>query len=131
MSKRPTFSPDEALAAVPVPNQAVSTSRSASTRQLLVTVPLRKPKLLVPPLSWILPFRQQRKIELDKLGEEVYRACDGRKSTADIVEDFARRHDLKFHEARIPVMQFLRDLMRRGVVVLQGPRKPQGAGSHP
>ncbi len=121
---------EQALAAVPTPNQAVTSSRSAATKQLIVTIPLRKPRVLVPPLSWILPFRKERRVSLDKLGEEVYTACDGRRSAAEIIEQFANRHDLKFHEARIPVMQYLRDLMQRGIIVLVGRETPQGAGSH-
>lgn len=119
---------EEALAAVPVANQAAAVTRSAATDELMITVPLRKPRLMVPPLSWILPYRKQRRIALDELGEEVYKACDGRRTTADIVEQFARHHDLLFHEARIPVMQFLRHLMRRGVIVVQGPHRSAAQG---
>jgi hypothetical protein len=131
MTAKPVISPEQALGVVPLQNQAAKVSRRALTNELMVTIPMRKPRVMVPPISWILPFRKERRIALDKLGEEVFKACDGHRSASDIIEDFARRHDLKFHEARIPVMQFLRDLMRRGAIVLAGgPQANPDKGSH-
>jgi len=83
-------------------------------------VALRKPRYMVPPLSWILPFSSHRHCELDRLGTEVLDMCNGQDSIEGIIEGFAVRHKLSFREAQIPVMQFLQQLTNRGIVAIVG-----------
>lgn len=87
---------------------------------LVLQVPLKKKKYMGPPLSWIMPFSKYRKVSLDSLGQEVWTACDGKRTTEQIIEEFADRHFVSFHEARLSIMEFLRQLMRRGLIVLVG-----------
>lgn len=97
---------------------------------VIVTVPLRRPKWLVPPISWLLPFRESRRVELDALGAEVLDLCNGRWAVETIVTEFARRHALSFREAQLPVVQFLRMLTQRGVIAIVATRAAKG-GSNP
>lgn len=85
-----------------------------------VSVPMRRPRWLAPPISWIVPFSSHRRVELDRLGMEVLNACDGRRSIEEIIETFASGHKLTFREAQLSVMQFLRQLTERGLVVIVG-----------
>lgn len=107
------------LRARPFANEAMERQRLSGGR-LLVSVPLERPRYLVPPLSWILPFSSHRRVELDVLGVEVLDRCDGRNTVESIIEQFAQSHTLTFREAQLAVMQFLRQLTQRGLVAIVG-----------
>ena len=107
------------LQAVPYVNQAMSVSQRADGGAL-ASIPIPRPRYLVPPLSWILPFSPQRRVELEPVGAGVLKMCDGKRSVEAIIEQFAAAHRLTFREAQIPVTQFLRQLMERGLVVIVG-----------
>jgi len=109
----------ELLTATPVQNQAVRCDRRAKN-ELLLTVPLRPRWFMGPPLSWILPLSRQRKICLDPLGAEVWNACNGKNSTQQIIDSFAHRHALTFHEARVSICSYLQQLIQRKLIVLVG-----------
>lgn len=104
------------LAAIPVANEAVRLEDHDS--ELIIYLPIRQTWWMRPPFSWVLPYRKERAIALDRLGREVYRAVDGQRSVEQIVEAFAETHRLRFHEARLAVMQFLRSLADRNIVAL-------------
>ena len=109
----------EFLPAVPHVNQAMTTNRKADGG-LVASVPVRRPRYLVPPLSWIMPFSSHRRIELDSLGASVLDMCDGRRSVEAIIEEFASDHKLSFREAQLAVTQFVRQLVKRGIVAMVG-----------
>jgi len=85
----------------------------------LVEVPLRRPRWLVPPISWVLPFSSRRRLELDRLGSSVLSLCDGR-TVEEIIEKFAADHKLSFRESQLSVTKFLELLSQRGVVAIVG-----------
>lgn len=120
MSKRtpkPTF--DALMDAVPVRNQEVHVERRGKD-DVVLYVPLRRRWFNRPPFSWVLPFSERRALGLDRLGTEVWDACDGRTSTEAIVDHFAQRHALSFHEARMSVVSFLQQLTTRRLIVMVG-----------
>ena len=104
------------LEAVPFANEAAEISDQGEV--CVVSLPLRKTWWMRPPVSWVLPYRESRRVQLDKLGTEVFRAVDGRRTVEEIVESFAAAHRLRFHEARLAVMQFLKMLAQRNIVAL-------------
>jgi hypothetical protein len=107
------------LKAHPYKNSAIKiTSKRNGTA--LVEVPMKKPKYLVPPFSWIIPFSSYRRVELDPVGARVLNLCDGERSVEQIIENFAQINKLSFREAQLSVTQFLRMLMERGIVALVG-----------
>ena len=107
------------LKAVPHRNVAMELThrRDGST---LAALPLRRPKYLVPPISWILPYSSHRRVNLDRLGAGVLDLCDGRRSVESIIEKFAADHKLSFREAQLSVTQFLKQLSQRGLVAIVG-----------
>ena len=107
------------LAAVPHVNQAMELRRRSSGN-VLAMVPMRRPRWLVPPISWIVPFSPHRRVELDPAGAAVLDKCNGVRSVERIIEEFATEHKLSFREAQLPVMQFLRQLTQRGLIVSVG-----------
>jgi hypothetical protein len=107
------------LAAVPYRNRAMEiTFRPDGSA--LVSIPIPRPKFLVPPLSWILPFSPHRRVELEPVGAGVLRMCDGRRTVEAIIEEFAADHKLSFREAQLSVAQFLRQLTQRGLIAVVG-----------
>ncbi len=106
------------LAAVPCKNQAADVSPLGDGA--LVTIPTRRPRWLVPPLSWILPWRPQRRVQLDAPGAAVLALCDGQRNVEQVIETFAREHKLSFRESQLAVTQFLRELLRRGIIAVVG-----------
>ncbi|MBI5723373.1 MAG: PqqD family protein [Planctomycetes bacterium] len=87
----------------------------------IAEIPVRRPRFLVPPLSWILPFSTIRRVQLDNLGLEVLDLCNGNRTIESVIENFAAAHKLTFREAQVSVMQFLRMLADRGIVAIVGP----------
>jgi hypothetical protein len=86
----------------------------------LVEVPLRRPRWMVPPISWVLPFSSRRRVELDALGTSVLKLCEGRRTVEEIIEKFAADHKLSFREAQLSVTRFLEMLSQRGIVAIVG-----------
>ncbi len=117
---------DQILSAVPVHNRSVECVRDAEN-EIVLRVPLRKRWYMGRPLSWFLPFRTHHAIALDSMGREVWKACDGKRCAEAIIEAFAQRHHVSFHEARMGVLEFLKSLTRRGLVVIVGQGGKGGA----
>ena len=113
------LSTGEILDSTPVPNTRVRQSGQSDIDTVL-SVPLKKRWYMKRLFSWFMPFGTDRRVGLDRFGKEVWLLCDGTTRTEQIVEEFARRHRLTFHESRLSVMQFLRDLTRRGMIVMVG-----------
>ena len=111
------------LASVPIHNPAAGVLRRE--RGVVVTLQGKRPAFLVPPLSWVIRPRLQRRMWLDSVGREVWELCDGERTVESIVDAFARNERLTFHEARISVVQYLKELMKRGLVALS---VPDGSG---
>jgi len=115
----PAFDLERLLTAVPSANRAVREEQRGGA--LVLFIPLRRRWWMAGPVSWCLPIRKERGVALDALGQEVWRACDGQRDIQQVVADFADRHRLGFHEARLTVMKFLRLLAQRRLLILIGP----------
>ena len=113
------------LRAVPHPNEAMTVTPRPDGA-VVAAVPMKRPKYLVPPISWVLPFSPVRRVELDRLGASVLAMCDGRRTVEKIIEKFAAGHKLTFREAQLSVTQFLRQLTQRGLVVIVGLKEGNG-----
>lgn len=115
---------DQLLDAVPICNQAVRVEVHGAT--VTLWVPIRRRWWMQGTLSWLLPFRSEKGVALDVIGSEVWRDCDGERRVEDIVEAFAERHRLRFHEARSSVTLFLKSLAQRRLLVLAVPERSEG-----
>lgn len=113
---KPDMTVAQFLSAVPHKNTEMKLERMREG--LLVSIPVRRPGWLVPPISWIMPFSNHRRVQLDGAGTAVVELCDGKRTVEQIVETFAQEHKLSFREAQLAVTQFLRELIGRGVVAL-------------
>ena len=123
----PSLTVADLLDAVPLRSQAVRVEQRGG--QTVFHVPLERRWYMGPPLGWLMPFSRDRTLSLDRLGMEVWEACDGRKTVEQIVEQFAAAHHLRFHEARLSVMEFLKQLTQRGLIAVVGlPQAETGGG---
>lgn len=126
MSKRrPRISNELLLRMVPVVNEAVEVHRQG--KAVTLVVPIRQRKWMGRPLSWVFPFRTERRYALDHVGQEVWRSCNGRRTTEQIIERFASKYNVRFHDARLAVTQFLQTLVQRKLVALVMPREQRKA----
>ncbi len=56
------------------------------------------------------------KLQLDALGTAVWDVVDGKCSVRQLIQMFAKTHQLEPREAEVSVTQFLRELGRRGLI---------------
>jgi hypothetical protein len=106
------------LEAIPRRNLAaqVEVTDTGATR---VSVPLRRPWWMIAPVKWVMHPTGRKTVGLDSLGTEVLELCDGSRSVERIVDEFAARHKLTFHESRVAVTGFLRSLVQRGTLAIE------------
>jgi len=90
-----------------------------SSEGLTVWVKQQRPSFLVPPISWVVPFKEEKKVVFDQIGTQIWRQCDGRHTVEDIIDHFAQTYRLSFHEARVAVTQYLGSLVQRGTIAME------------
>lgn len=69
-----------------------------------------------------LPDVIQRDFVLDAFGLEVLGLCDGQKNVRHIVKRFAKTHKLNHQEAENAITIFLKNMMKKGLVVMVVPK---------
>jgi hypothetical protein len=116
--KTPQLSRTDALCCIPVRNPLVLENRMDSGVMLL-----SYPETLRPWFANILQrmkkkseLRRMRKLQLDILGTGVWDLVDGKSTVMEIIDSFAGLYQLYHKEAEVSVIQFLRELGRRGIV---------------
>ena len=97
-------------------NRAARVEREPGER---VAVWVKQPRRLLPPLSWIVPFRRERLTRLDRIGSRVWSLCDGRRTVEEVVDVIAEQYRLTFHESRVAVTGYLKTLIQRGVLAIE------------
>lgn len=118
----PVMTRQQALSCVPVKVPSVQAIRSESQ-----TVVISYVEPLHPVLSAIrrtfgkVPEGRIRKLELDAMGTSVWDWIDGVATVADLAVRFTERYGVLRQEAELSVSQFLRELGKRGIVVLRMP----------
>jgi hypothetical protein len=65
------------------------------------------------------PSEYDRRYVLDALGREVLEACDAQASVREIVDRFARGHNVSVPEAEIAVTAYLKTLMAKGLIEIE------------
>ncbi len=70
------------------------------------------------PLPRLLKAKRQRKVLLDGMALQLWRRIDDRMTLGAHMDWLAADQQLGFNEARLLVLQFLRNLSQQGLVVL-------------
>ena len=110
------WTPRQQVEAHPVRN-AHARVVSDEPRRVVVEVPRRYP-LLLRPIRVLFRLREVRRLEIDGVGLELWRRCDGTTSLAQMIDDLMTVDRLTFHEARLLVLGLLRQLAERGALAL-------------
>lgn len=106
------------LDAVMIRNRAAREERDERTGEIRIAVPTRKPWYHIPPVTWIVHAPAERITVLDPLGALVWEMCDGENAVEKIIEVFAEKYSLTFHESRVSVTQYLKKLVSRGALAV-------------
>ena len=69
-----------------------------------------------------LPDIIKREFILDAYGLEILALCDGQKNVRHIVKRFAKAHDLNHQESENAITVFLKNMMKKGLVVMIIPK---------
>lgn len=111
----------EALKFIPVKNTRIQESR-LETGEVLLTYP-------VDIRPWIDRLAKrfgreerkpiEKKLQLDELGTAVWEQINGERSVKQVIQWFAKKHQLHIKEAEVSVTSFLRELGKRGVIGLK------------
>jgi len=95
-----------------------------STGDMVIHVPLEK-KAWAARLERFIPSPQKRHILLDEIGADVWSLCDGETSIDTIRQRIATKYRLNHKEAEASVLEFLKMLARRKLIVtIAGPEAP-------
>lgn len=102
-----------------VPNLAARVETNDAGHVVVHVRNRRSGLLAIPPVSWMVPIKPERVIELDAVGSQLWRFCLEQGKVEKIVDAFADRYKLSFHEARVSVNNYLSTLIRRGAIVIE------------
>lgn len=105
------------LAARPCRNTAAKVLLEQG-KLVTVVVKNKRPRYHRPPISWFVPYRPEKQIELDEVGSHVWRWCDGQNSVEQVIDLFKDEYGLSFHEAKAAVINFLQNLIKRGILAI-------------
>ena len=111
----------ESLAYKPVKNVQV-TEKRLETGDVLLTYPVEvRPWFagLVQRLGGPSEKTYTKTIQLDTLGTAVWEMMDGKRTVQQLIQKFAKHHQLHAREAEVAVTQFIRNLGKRGVIGLR------------
>lgn len=107
------------LHSVPVRNEAVLRGPSPDG-QVRLSVPLNQPAWSRS-LRVLFPISKEKNVELDRLGGEIFRWCDGARTVEEIIDLHKDRWQLSFFESRAMILGFLRQLLRHDFIAMVAP----------
>jgi hypothetical protein len=105
---------------VPIRNEKLKQSVSGQNGEcLLVEVELRYNRALQVLANWV-NARKTKRYELAGLSRDVFERVDGKTSVEQLIDWLCERELLTFLEGRALIVHYLKDLMRRGLIVIAG-----------
>ncbi len=112
---------EQALNAVPIRNEAVSTQYEDSGEAILTFHVQQRAWLasLLRVLGKRDTFSMQKKLQLDEIGTLIWQSSDGKTSVLDMIELLCERYRLHRKEAEKSLLAFLRMLGDRGLIAIQ------------
>ena len=114
----PTDNWSTMLRAKLIQNAAATIEKRGEDGGLAISVPNKKPSYLVPPLTWIIRPNEKKVLHLDTVGAFIWDMCDGNVPVETVIEKFAQKHRLTFHESRVSVTTYAKSLLQRGALAV-------------
>jgi hypothetical protein len=120
-NKTPVMTRGEALSCIPVTLTDVTVEQRADGGIFLVYPVRMRPWMegWVRRLGGTTSRIPPKKIQLDEMGTAVWELLDGNRTVKDIIRIFAESYQLHLREAEVSVSLFLRELGRRGLILLR------------
>lgn len=112
---------DHALECVPVRNPQITEQKSDNS-ELCLTYQVRIRPWFQKVVQKITGRSEDiigRKLQLDALGTTVWGMINGQRRVREIIDDFQKLHQLNRREAEISVTAFLKELGKRGLIVMR------------
>lgn len=128
--RKPLLTREQSLRTRPVRNPDLEVTRD-DKGCVSVNIPRRK-VWWIRLLAKMSHVPEHRVVSLDEVGTEVWDMCDGKNTAGEIIARFAELHQLSRKEAEVSMVSYLRELARRGMVMLMVPevdRETEGAAS--
>jgi hypothetical protein len=110
----------EALASIPLRSPS-ATWKILEDGDILIEYPLSIKPFFLQLFSRFNKGQEQRptkKLQLDAMGSKVWQMFDGKKEVKTIIREVAEETGLSLQEAEISVTTFLRQLGRRGLILI-------------
>ena len=104
---------DRLLRGVPLRNEAAEWRESEGRTR--VSIP-RTATWKSRALGLLFHVPKEHVIELDEVGDEVVRMCDGKNTVKEIARRLAKKRKLDDREAEAALLHYLQTLVRRGVI---------------
>ena len=117
--KRPVLTRDQSLSAIPVRNQQIEEIRGEDG-EVVLRVPRRK-SWWVSIVTAVFYVPDSKKVGLDELGSYVWNMLDGHTTVREIIDRFSEKYRLSRKEADVSVVEYLRQLARKGYIGLAVP----------
>lgn len=95
------------------------TESPQSDGSLILSAPVEPPRGLLGLLASRMNLPATRQFELDPVGSEVWRLCDGKRSFAAIAKSLQTRYKMNRLEAEAALSAYLQTLHRRNLIQIQ------------
>jgi len=66
--------------------------------------------------SRLFPEPEERRIQLDEIGSDVWELCNGERTVKDIVDHLCEKYKLLPREVEVPLNSYLNSLVKRGLI---------------
>ena len=124
--KGPQLTRQQSLNAIPVRNRIIEVRRESGGTAVLVLKRSKSRRVRLIAKLFYVP--EERKIALDELGTYVWDLCDGQTPVKKIISLFASKHKLGRKEAEVSVVEYMKQLTKKGLLGLLVEKADDGGG---
>jgi hypothetical protein len=107
----------EQMSSILIRNEKVKVCPSTDGKSLVLEIGLRHAGFMLL-MHKLFRLRDRKQYALDAVGRQVYESIDGKKAFEQLIDEFGERYKLTFFESRALLMQYIKMLMSRGLVVV-------------
>ena len=115
-----SLSREKALSCVPIRNPEIKEQENEQGEICLTYKVLIRPWFqgIVQKIRGKTDETIERKLQLDELGSSVWQMINGQRTVQELITEFQSTHKLNEREAEISVTAFLKELGKRGLIVM-------------
>lgn len=106
------------LHCIPIRNEKANILNPGDDSESLIAEVQLRYQGLIKLVAAVFGSRKSRRYVLEGLSRDLYEKLDGKITVEDLVLDLAENEKLGFLEARSLIVQYLKNLMERGLVVI-------------